>query len=291
MLMAAEGGRTDASPMVGLLQRARSLERRPGVLDVSLNAGFALADTPKTGPSVTVTTTGALDEAREIAETLGRRRVAGAGRPLGALRQRDRGRGPRPRPRRHPGPVVVADFADNSGNGAYGDGTALLEGLLDAGVTGAALGGLYAPPPAARRLADAIDGARVTVELGGHTDPGFGGGPLRLTGRVVLVTDGRFVCDGPMWQGMSQSTGRMVVFRVAGVDVLVTSQLVQAIDRQMFLANGIDLAACRVIALKSQQHFRAAFEPHAGQNDLAAPDFARLPYEHVRRPIHPLDPM
>ena len=149
----------------------------------------------------------------------------------------------------------------------------------------------FTPPPAARRLADAIDGARVTVELGGHTDPGFGGGPLRLTGRVVLVTDGRFVCDGPMWQGMSQSTGRMVVFRVAGVDVLVTSQLVQAIDRQMFLANGIDLAACRVIALKSQQHFRAAFEPHAGQNDLAAPDFARLPYEHVRRPIHPLDPM
>ena len=91
----------------------------------------------------------------------------------------------------------------------------------------------------------------------------------------------------------------MVVFRVAGVDVLVTSQLVQAIDRQMFLANGIDLAACRVIALKSQQHFRAGFEPQVGQVSWpATPAWPRRILRACRTnacggpcPIHQMDPM
>lgn len=295
MLTAAEGGRTDTGPMVGLLQQARSLETRDGVLDVSINAGFALADTPQTGPTVTVTTTGDAAEAREIAESLmdaiwrARDRVmehyytvdeaAGVARDYNASR----------------GPLVIADFSDNPGDGAYGDATALLSSLIAHDARDVAFGGLY-DEAAALHLHEAGLGAEVTLALGGRSDPSMGGGPLTLTGTVAHLSDGAFVCDGPMWKGMRQSTGRSAVFRVGGVDILVTSNLVQAIDRQMFLANGIDPQRKRVVALKSQQHFRAAFEPIAGKviladsGGLASPDFARLPYRFVRRPLHPLDP-
>jgi microcystin degradation protein MlrC len=33
------------------------------------------------------------------------------------------------------GPLVIADYADNPGAGAYGDATALLAALLEAGAT------------------------------------------------------------------------------------------------------------------------------------------------------------
>jgi len=67
------------------------------------------------------------------------------------------------------------------------------------------------------------------------------------------------------------------------------------LDLQQFRAFGIDPAAKRVVALKSMQHFRAAFEPIASRvivcdsGALCTPDARKLPYHHVPRPVHPLD--
>jgi microcystin degradation protein MlrC len=50
-----------------------------------------------------------------------------------------------------------------------------------------------------------------------------------------------------------------------------------------------------VVALKSAQHFRAAFEPIAGKvivcdsGALCGPDYRILPYRRVPRPVFPLD--
>ncbi len=51
----------------------------------------------------------------------------------------------------------------------------------------------------------------------------------------------------------------------------------------------------RIIAIKSLQHFRAAFEPlvddilFADSGGLVSSDYRRYPYMKVRRPIWPLD--
>ena len=69
----------------------------------------------------------------------------------------------------------------------------------------------------------------------------------------------------------------------------------QILDLQQFKAFGIDPQNKHVVALKSMQHFRAAFEPIAGQvivcdsGALCTPRYNRLPYRHVPRPIFPLD--
>jgi len=60
-------------------------------------------------------------------------------------------------------------------------------------------------------------------------------------------------------------------------------------------AFGIDPLNKHVVALKSMQHFRAAFEAIAGQvivcdsGALCTPRYNRLPYRNVPRPIFPLD--
>ena len=69
----------------------------------------------------------------------------------------------------------------------------------------------------------------------------------------------------------------------------------QALDLNMFIANGIDPRTKKTVALKSMQHFRAAFEPIASKvvvadsGALCSPDCTRLTYRSVRRPIYPLD--
>ena len=96
-------------------------------------------------------------------------------------------------------------------------------------------------------------------------------------------------------QTAAKSFGPSAVLRVGGVDILVATNLLQVIDLQTFIANGIDPRTKDTVALKSMQHFRAAFEPIAAQvivadsGALASPDHTGLPYTKVPRPIWPLD--
>ena len=165
-------------------------------------------------------------------------------------------------PRSGPGPLLIGDYTDNPGGGAHGDGTSFLKALLESKVEDAVVGHI-ADPESAKVGIDAGIGATVTLDLGGKTDPRFGGGPLDLQARILLLGDGAYVGDGPMIGGLKGSWGRMAVIKVQDIEILVATAPQQALDLQQFRAFGIDPAAKRVVALKSMQHFRAAFEPIA----------------------------
>lgn len=296
MLQGADGGRTDVGPMIGLKKKADAfMAADPRVLDVSINAGFGQSDIFDVGPSVVVTGDGDDPSFQAIAEDLmddiwaARDVVANVYLDVAeaAAIARDfdyRGK-----------PLVIADYADNPGAGAYGDATNLLAAMLAASLDDACFGALHDPAAAAELTAAGV-GARATVSLGGKTDPRFGGPPLALEGRVVSVTDGAMTFDGPMMAGVSKSFGPTAVFRVGGVDILTVSNLMQILDLRQFLDHGIDPRAKKTVALKSMQHFRAAYEPLAGRvvvcdsGGLATPDLSRFAYTKVRRPLHPLDP-
>jgi microcystin degradation protein MlrC len=99
-----------------------------------------------------------------------------------------------------------------------------------------------------------------------------------------------------MLGGLQRSYGTTAVLRVDGVDILVVTEPEQLLDQQQLAAFGIMPLEKSVLALKSMQHFRAAFEPIAGRvivcdsGALATPDLTRKTYRKVRRPIWPLDP-
>ena len=59
--------------MRSLLQEARAIERRNGILSVSLMAGFPYADVPEMGPSVIAVADGDRGLAAAAAEELGQR--------------------------------------------------------------------------------------------------------------------------------------------------------------------------------------------------------------------------
>ncbi len=135
------------------------------------------------------------------------------------------------------------------------------------------------------------------MTLGGKTDPALGGGPLTLTGEVACLTNGRFIAYGPMGGGIERDYGRSMVFRVGGVDIIVISNNGQAVDLAQFTSLGIEPTRYRTVAVKSMQHFRAAFEPIARKvvlvdtGALCSENYAADRYVKVRRPVWPLDPI
>ena len=159
-------------------------------------------------------------------------------------------------------PLVVADYTDNPGGGGYGDATAFLKGLVEAGVESVAFHAICDPEAVQDGMRAGV-GAKTTLTLGGKTDPAMGGGPLTLTGEVVCLTNGRFIAYGPMGGGVERNYGPSMVFRVGGIDIIVITNNGQAVDLGQFTSLGIDPTRYRTVAVKSMQHFRAAFEPIA----------------------------
>ncbi|NQV98638.1 MAG: M81 family metallopeptidase [Rhodospirillales bacterium] len=300
MLTGLDHGRTTTeNPMTQLLAEADVLEARDEkLLTISLCAGFRLTDLDQAGPSVTITSDG--DDlayavmADHFMDYAWAQRHFDSNRYLSVDACMAELKTALPETRRTlSGPIVIADHADNPGAGAYGDSTFLLKGLLDSKITNAAFATIY-DPHAVRQLTDAGTGAEVSLFIGGKTDPKFGP-PLFVSGRVANITDGRYQMLGPYARGSWQNLGPLVVLNIAGIDVLIASHCVQITELETFTHAGIDPRVRDVIALKSMQHFRAAFEPIASQllivdcGALASEDISRLPYKNLRRPIYPLD--
>jgi microcystin degradation protein MlrC len=294
MLTEASGGRTDTGPMIDWLERSRAYESGADVFAVSINAGFSHADIAEVGPTVLVTGQGDMAAHQRFAEGIADEIWDRRNEAMNHFFSVDEAAAICAAHERRQGPIVVADFSDNPGGGAYGDSTNLLAALLRARVTRACFGPMV-DPDVVRRLQQCRVGEQVDVELGGKIDPSLGGGPLSLNGTLRLLSDGDYVGDGPMVGGQKRSWGPCAVLRVFGIDILVVTNAAQIWDQQQFKAFGIDPQAQHVVALKSAQHFRAAFEPMADRvivcdsGALCAPDHSALPYRRVERPIFPLD--
>ena len=298
MLEEANSGRSDVPQTAALYSRATGFEAEPGILAVSINAGFSEADIAEAGPTVLVSYDqahpGAMARASDIAETLAGAIWDQRGQvsndfltpAAAALIARDFDAAL--------GPLVIADYADNPGAGAYGDATSLLQALLEAGATDGGLAPMI-DPEAAAFLHQHRVGEIVMLDLGGKQDPTFGGGPLRLVGQILHLSNGDYTGDGPILAGVSHSFGPTAVLRVQGIDILVVTLAGQMLDLQQVRTFGIEPQKLRFLVVKSMQHFRAAFEPISGRvivcdsGALATPQARLRPYHRVSRPVWPLD--
>lgn len=290
-------GRTtvQGNPMLQVLARAAAYEQEPGIHVVSVHAGFGWADIADAGPSISVSGDAPRERLRDIANTLMDEvwrmrevttlKLLSVAEAVTCVKTSVRG----------DKPFILADFTDNPGGGAYGDATNLLAGMIEAELQDAAFAPISDPEAVTACMAAGI-GKTVTLTLGGKIDPAFGA-PLTLTGEVRHLGAGDFVCDGPMWKGLKMSMGPCAVFRVGGIDIVLATNRFQITDLQQFLSIGIDPRRKAVVALKSAQHFRAAYQPIAREvvvvdaGGLTTPDYKRFTYRKLRRPIWPLDPI
>jgi microcystin degradation protein MlrC len=98
-----------------------------------------------------------------------------------------------------------------------------------------------------------------------------------------------------MSTGLEVSFGRTAVLEVDGIDVVVGAHRQQPYDPEAFRSQGITPERERVVVLKSTVHYRAGFEPLVGAirevatPGLCSPTLSAFDYEHVSRPIYPLD--
>ncbi len=282
-------------PMGPLIEMAKQAEARE-LLAASVFGGFPLADIWHAGLSVVTIADGDVGVAEEVRERIldaawaEREEFVFDSRPLtetiaDAKTMTD-------------GPIVLLDHADNTASGGTQDTTAVLAEVLAQGLERVAMFGIC-DPEAVRTLAAAGTGAEVTLDLGGKVDMptiGRGGEPLRVTGVVGAVTDGKFEVTVPMGRGTTVDMGPSAVLQIGEVAVVVCSRNVEPFDPGCFRSFGIEPTEMRYLILKSRIHYRAGFSDISVRDipcngvGVTSSDNSLFDFQNVRRPIYPLDP-
>ena len=271
---------TGTSPAMEIMERARIWEERRQDVYVSVAFGFAYADVPDIGATVMVLTNNDPGLAARIADDMSafiwRKREEFAGKKLPktkegvalAIAAAKAGKTP----------VVIADQADRTGNSTH-----ILEELIRQGASSFCIATISDPRAIEEIKAKANVGDTVTVSVGGYQDR-FAGRPVRITGRVeALRAYERF----PI----------VAVLRFGGGNrVILTPELHQVTDPDIFAALGIDLSTVDIIVLKSRVHFwrgfvedglaKAVFQVDAP--GLGPADVTTIPYRNAPKDLYPL---
>ena len=292
------GTATNADPMKSLLLLARSLENRhPEFWEISVVGGFAFADTPETGVSFGIITTGTDEQAEAALAELCACALELA--PLGNVMEEPVAEVLLRIPADAAGLTVLAEPSDNIGGGAPGDGTGLLRALLEHNAQNAAV--CLCDSVAVEHLRLLRLGDRVTLALGGRGSR-LDAGPLKLEVELLKLTDGRFELEDKQSHLAAASgdwfdMGSCAVVRHRGITILLTSNRTPPMDLGQWRHVGLPPEKFSIIGVKAAVAHRRAYDPIAARHywvDTPGPCTSRLdalPYRKLRRPIYPLDPI
>ncbi|MFC1529048.1 M81 family metallopeptidase [Candidatus Latescibacterota bacterium] len=270
---------TGISPAMEIMEQARRWECQYTDVYVSVAFGFAYADVPDVGATVMVVTNNNQELANKIADNLSnyiwRMRKTFAGKTLPktkegvslAIAAVKEGRTP----------VIIADHSDRTGGSTY-----ILQELINQGAENFCITTLR-DEKALKELQGTVKaGDAISVSVAGYSDK-FAGNPVRIEGKLEFLGE------------YNEETVAVIVFGENN-RIILTPQLKQITDVNIFAPLGIKFDTLDIIVLKSRVHFRrgyyetglagAIFEvdaPGWGPADLTT-----LPYQNIPKDIYPV---
>ncbi len=266
----------------------------PRIANVSVMGGFAYGDTPFNGMAVIVTATDAA-AAGALADTLARAAWDRRSRFVANLTPLDDAVR---LAKESPVPLAFADVADNPGGGGHGNTTWILEAFHKAGVEGALVGMMLDAPLAVEAHGLGV-GARFTARFNRDStaDDPFRR-PFEAEAMVRAVSDGNVTGRRGIYAGTAMTLGRTVCLQIGGLAVVVIEGRAQCADPAFFEHLGLDIGAARCIVVKSRGHFRGGFDEFFRHEQivevdcpgLTSPVLSRFPWQHLPRPVLPIDP-
>ena len=278
---------TQEHPIRQFVDDLMALEGSNGVLSTSFIQGFPWGDVPDLGSKILVVTDDQPEMGATLAEELGRR--------VWDMRSHDcwshvsvdealvRARAV------SEGPLVLAETSDNPGGGAPQDSTWLMRALFEGGIEGAVVACVW-DPVAVQMCFQAGEGSRLDLRIGGKMGPASGD-PLDLSVTVEALE--RSATIRPFASDSEWPLGNVARVSSQGIDVILCSVRNQTFSPDPIRTLGIDPTTRKAIAIKSTNHFYAGFAPIAEEilyvetPGALDPDFSRIPYQKVTRPIWP----
>jgi microcystin degradation protein MlrC len=282
---------TEDGPLRRVMAHVQELERDKRVVAISVCPGYPYSDVARLGATVTAYTRGdqALADslASEVANHLWSLR---ADFPVPAVPVQQ---AVADAIASSEFPVILVDAADNIGGGTPGDGTCILAELLAQKAQGAVV--TIADREAVAQCFEARPGDIVRLLVGGRYDRNHGD-PVRLEGKLRLLSDGVYCHAGSYMTGLRVEMGRTAVVASGGVDVVIMERKAMPFDAEQLRCVGISPQRQRIIAVKSAIAWKAAYGDMAKKVSavdtpgLCSSNLSLFTYTNRPRPMWPLEP-
>ncbi|MDB5368702.1 MAG: MlrC family protein 3 [Roseomonas sp.] len=277
--------------VINLGQARATAQGQRKIANVSVMGGFAYGDTPFNGFAIIVTgpdATACEALADELAKAAWERRGRFVAK-LTSLREATE------RALTSEVPLCFADVADNPGGGGRGNTMYILEAFHKAGVQDAIVGIINDPVLAAEARNLGV-GARFTARFNRGGPNGFSK-PFEAPAVVQAISDGRLTGRRGIFAGTAMDLGTTAALRIGGIVVVVVSHRTQCADPAFLEHLGLDIAAARVVVVKSRGHFRGGFDEFFSSTrivevdvpGLTSPMLDRFEWKKLPRPVLPLD--
>lgn len=276
---------TDSEPCRRLYLEAAALNRREGVLAVSILLGFPYADVEEMGTAVLVVA----DRDRSLAAAVAKQladSIVGSheeflgpeqdiGMQIASLAGMER-------------PVLLLDMGDNVGAGAPGNSCFLMR-KIEEQVEGMTYFACIQDPAMVVRAGAVGVGAELELAIEDA------GGGYRGRGRVLRLADGRFSEAAPRHGGQVHfDMGRIAVVRtVSGHTILFTTLRTAPFSLRQLTGFGIDPAAFDILIAKGVHAPVAAYGPvcrtilRVDTPGVTQADMTKFEFHHRRKPMFP----
>ena len=293
---------TEGGSMWHAVETAKRMERLPGVLAVSVAAGFSLADFYDAGMTVFVVT----DDNEELADSLinelqeviwnQKEGFVYKSCPLSESLDAARELSQRSTEER---PVLLLDHSDNVMSGGTCDTIDILEAVRSANFSNIAAGPFY-DPETVEQLSNLGVGSKATIFLGNKSGWLYNGvpkSPLQLEGEVKAIVDGQFKVSGPVFTGQIANMGLCALFSIENtVELIISSERMEPYDLQTYTLPGVEIESKDFLLLKSRMYCRPVFGPLSKgivecDSDNGGPtssNYKFFSFKHVRKTVYPL---
>ena len=283
---------TDSEPCLSLQAKVQEIRDRPKVLSASVILGFPYADVPEMGSGFIVATDNdpalAQQYADELTDYLWEQKEDFRGVMIGiedALEQAADS----------PKPVCLLDMGDNVGGGSPADGTLLLHALRK---RGGLKGFASVFDPAAVQKAHTVQpGERITLSMGGNTDPAVHGAPFESEVTVRSFHDGHYRETEARHGGRTRfNMGEAAVVDTDdGLTILLTSRRSGSSSLQQLISSNVDPLAYDALVAKGVHAPVAAYAPvcptliRVNTPGITTADMDQLDYKNRRKPMFPFE--
>lgn len=264
------------------------------IANVSVCSGFVFSDLPKCGMTITVTARNDLHAARRTALDLARQAWADKGRYIANTISVDKAVQLAHTSTEH---LLFADVADNPGGGGRGNTSWLLKAFHEAGLSGVVLG-VFIDPELVNEATALGEGAVFKAEFNRAESSEYSL-PYVAQAKVLKLTDGHGVGRRGFMKDRRYSLGNTALLELegSGMQVVVGSLRRQLNEPRMLEMHGIDIAAAKVVIVKSRGHYRAGFDEFFSDDrifdvdspGLTTPNLSQVNFKYLPRPVWPID--
>jgi len=282
---------TDSDPCKSLQAKVQEIRDRPKVLSASVILGFPYADVPEMGSGFIVVTDNDPALARQYADELTDYLWEHKNDFRGVMISIDEAL---EQAANSPKPVCLLDMGDNVGGGSPADGTLILHALRKRG--GLKGFGTLFDPDAVQRAMTVKPGERITLSMGGNTDP-LHGEPFVAEVTVRSFHEGKFRETEARHGGRTQhNMGQAAVVDTDdNLTIMLTSRRSGSSSLQQLISSNVDPLAYDVLIAKGVHAPVAAYAPvcptliRVNTPGITTADMDQLEYKNRRKPLFPFE--